>query len=225
MVAFSIIEWIILIALISIVFFVTAIITFVKVRNKRWPMNYVIWETVGGSDRQEPTKKGKCRLVSVGDMGEEIYFLDKIKKYRIAWGKKIGKNTIYWAVGQDGLHYNVDIGHFNNNFNSLGLMPVDRDVRYGSTSLRKIMDQKYNKMNNAQKQMMIISFIMLFICILALGGSIWISFSQQNKVAQTNLETSKVNLQAQQQTADILRQIDVIQSGGSGFTTQVTPTP
>lgn len=221
--AFSTLEWIILLALFLFSFIGSGVWAFIKIRNIRWNYNYVVWETVNGADKQEPTKKGKCRLITVGDSGEEIFYLQKLKKYKVAYGKRVGKNTIYWTIGNDGLWYNTEVGNFNNNFKSLGLMPVDRDIRYASVSVRKLLDRKYNKIDQATKTYMIVTFILLLIGIgISVAGN-WLVMSKYSEGKKLDLETSKIQNENAKLLGENLNKLNTVKQGGTGY--EVIPTP
>jgi hypothetical protein len=219
MVAFSLFEWIILGALFFIGFASAGTWAFIKIRNLRWNFNYVVWETVNGADKQEPTKRGKCRLISIGDSGEEIFYLQKLKRFKIAYGKRVGKNTIYWAVGDDGLWYNTEVGNFNNNFRSLGLMPVDRDIRYASTSARKLLDKKYNKIEKTMQTFMIITFVLLIIGIGISATATYFAFSKQSQISKTNNEGLKIQQENAKLFNEAINKLDIVKNGGTGYVT------
>lgn len=221
MVAFSLIEWLILGFIVLVSFLSAGVWSFIKLRNLRWNYNYVVWETVNGADKQEPTKRGRCRLITIGDQGEEVYYLQKLKKYKIAYGKKVGKNTIYWAIGDDGLWYNTDVGNFNKNFRSLGLMPVDRDVRYASTSIRKVLDNKYNKMDKTTQTVLIITFVLLLIGIGINSVQTYLAFSKQKEISALNNDGLKMQQETAKLFDSVINKIDTIKQGGSGYT--ITP--
>lgn len=219
MVMFSLFEWVILGAIFFITFMITGVWAFIKVRNIRWNYNYVVWETVNGADKQEPTKKGRCRLLIIGDSGEEIFYLQKVKKYKIAYGKRVGKNTIYWSIGDDGLWYNTEVGNFNRNFRSLGLMPVDRDIRYASTSARKLMDKKYNRIGKEERIFMIITFILLLVALGIAGITNYITYSKYSEGKKMDIENTKLQIENGKLLNDALSKMDIIQQGGAGYVT------
>lgn len=219
MVALTLFEWVILGSLFLIGFTSAGVWAFIKVRNLRWNYNYVVWETVNGADKQEPTKKGRCRLLIIGDSGEEIFYLQKVKKYKIAYGKRVGKNTIYWTIGDDGLWYNTEVGNFNHNFKSLGLMPVDRDIRYASTSARKLMDRKYNKIDKTTQTFMIITFILLLVALGIAGVTNYITFSKYSESKKMDMETIKLQNENAKLLNEALGKVSVIKEGGAGYIT------
>lgn len=219
MVAFTLFEWLILGFIIFISMAASGTWAFIKVRNIRWNYNYVIWDSVGNSDVQEPYKKGKCRLIKIGDMGEEIFYLQKARVYRVAYGKRVGRNTIYWTVGEDGLWYNTVVGNFNKNFKGLGLMPVDRDIRYATTSVRKMLERKYNKMDATTQKFMVITFILLIIGIGIFSAGGVFMFKEYREGKKMDIEKSKLDIENAKQLSEIINKMDVLRQGGAGYTT------
>lgn len=219
MVAFTLFEWLILGTLIFISMAASGTWAFIKVRNIRWNYNYVVWDSVGTSDVQEPYKKGKCRLIKIGDMGEEIFYLQKLKTYKLAYGKRVGKNTVYWTIGEDGLWYNTVVGNFNKNFKGLGLMPVERDVRMGTTATRKIIEGKYHKMDKTTQAFMIIVFILLIVALGVAGLTNYITYSKYSDSRKLDIENSKLQNENSKLLSDIINKMDILRQGGAGYTT------
>lgn len=218
MVAFTLIEWLILGGIVFISMAVAGVWSFIKVRNIRWNYNYVVWNSIGSSDQQEPYKKGKCRLVKIGDMGEEIFYLQKLKTYKVAYGKRIGKNTIYWTIGDDGLWYNTVVGNFTKNFKGLGLMPVDRDIRYATTSVRNIMGGKYNKMDKTTQTFMIITFILLIVALGVAGLTNYLTYTKYADSKKMEIENTKLQYENAKILNEVINKMDILRQGGAGYT-------
>lgn len=211
----TLIEWIIVIILFA-VFFISAIVTTIVIFYKRrWNFSYVVLEK-GDGKKYAISSRGKCRMISFGDGGEEIFYLRNTKKWRVAYGKRIAKNQIMWVIGQDGYWYNADFDDFDRKLMKIGVMPIDRDMRYAYASVRKGIDNRYEKQNFMDKYGTLISFGLFFILVISMIGFQWFNFSQQKKMASTNLEASKVNRETMELASDVLKNIDNIKSGGSG---------
>lgn len=210
-------DWIIIIAL-FIIFFASAITTTIIIFYRRhWNFSYVVLENVGG-DKFVISRRGKCRLMSFGDGGEEIFYLRELKKWRVAYGKRIAKNQVLWVVGKDGYWYNSDFADFDSKLMQIGVMPIDRDMRYAYASVRKGIDNRYDKKNFMEKYGTFIAFGMLFLCIIAMIGFQWFNFSQQKKIimaSNTGVETSK---EVMELSKEVMNSIKEINEGGSGYT-------
>lgn len=195
---------------------VGSVVALVIVYRLRWPMFWEKWEelTPGRSTR---TARGRCRLISFGDGGEEIFFLKGINKYRTAYGKRIDKKTVVWEVGEDGYWYNIIPQGLNKKMLEVGIMPVDRDMRLANATIRKGIENRYNEKSFLDKYGVIISFGMLFICILALGGFLWMAMDKQKEISATNLEAVKASKETMDLAQQVLSNIDNLKTGGSGY--------
>ena len=221
-------EWIIVGVLFG-VFFISAIATTIVIFYKRrWNYSFVVLEKSDGK-KYSISLRGKCRLVNFGDGGEEIFNLRGLNKWRVAYGKRIAKNQVMWVIGKDGYWYNCDFDDFDDKLLKVGVMPIDRDMRYAYASVRKGIESRYNKQNFMDKYGTLISFGMLFICILAMIGFMWFNFSQQKKIIMANAEATKTSKEVMQLASSVLANIDNIKSGGSGYiqtaNNTITPRP
>ena len=206
----------ILLGVLFFVFFSSSIVTTLIIfYKKRWNYSYVVLENTGG-DKYVVSKKGKCRLMPFGDGGEEIFYLRESKKWRVAYGKRIAKNQVLWVIGQDGYWYNSDFDNFDKKLLKMGVTPIDRDMRYAYSSVRKGIDNRYDKKNFMDKYGTFIAFGMLFLCIVAMIGFQWFNFNQQKKIVLANnqgLETSK---EVMTLAKDVMNSINDMKNGGSG---------
>lgn len=163
--------------------------------------------------------------MSYGDGGEEIFFLRGLKKWRVAYGKRIGKNYIAWEVGQDGYWYNIDFGGLDKKLREIGVHPVHMDMRYAYSAVRRSIDMAYGKESFMDKYGTLISFGLLFLCILALGLSQWFAFHELSKgsgTTQKNLEAQERIVEKYDALLTRIGNADNQISNPSGFRT-VTP--
>lgn len=208
-------EFIILIVL-FVVFFITSIVVSVVILNKkRWPYTWVLTEDY--PDGAQIKQRGKARLISIGNEGAEIYLLKGLKKWRVGYGRRIGKNQILWSLGDDGYWYNSSLGKMNPRLRELGIEPVDRDLRYGHSILSQWIDKTYDDRKWLDKYGVYVAFGMLFLCILAIGGIIWFIFDKQAEMASTNLEIAKSVKEIVDSTEKLVNANANIIGGGSGF--------
>lgn len=209
-------DWIIIISL-FVIFFISAIVTTIVIFYKRrWNFSYVVADKSDGR-HYSITQRGKCRLMSFGDGGEEIFYLRNIKRWRVAYGKRIGKNQILFVIGKDGYWYNCDFDDFDDKLLKLGVMPIDRDMRYAYASVRKGIDNRYNKQNFMDKYGTIIAFGMLFLCIIAMIGFQWFSFSNQKKIVTAQTEGAKTSLEVMKASKDVLNSLKGVTETQTGF--------
>lgn len=189
--------WIVFGVIFLIFMAMAIIITIFLLWRLRWNYTWVLLQEQANG-KCEIVRKGRMRAMAFGDGGEEIFFLRGIKKFKVAYGKKIGKNQIAWCIGSDGYWYNTDFAGLDRKLREIGVFPVDRDMRYGNSVIRKGIEQRHGQQTFMEKYGTIITFGMLFLCILALGVSQWWSFHELNKGSGT----AEKNLQTQERIVD-----------------------
>lgn len=199
------------------VFFVSGIVTVVVVYSRtRWNFKVVILENVDGRG-YVITRRDKARLVAFGDGGEELFFLKKLKKYRIGYGKRIGPKQVAWAIGADGYYYNVTFGNLDDKLREVGILPADRNMRFANASVRKGIETTYGTKNWMDKYGTVLYFGLFLLTLMLFAGVIWYVFDKQ--VAMMNL--NQQNLLTQKEVAELLKEtlgaVDNIRSGGSGI--------
>ena len=97
-------------------------------------------------------------------------------------------------------------------------MPVDRDIRYASTSVRKLLDKKYNKVDQATKTYMVIIFILLLVGIgISVVGN-WLVISKYSESKKLDLETSKLENENAKLLGENLNKLNTVKQGGTGYT-------
>lgn len=168
------------------------ITAFIVVDKVRWKFKVNILENLSGKG-YVVTRKDRSRLVGFGDGGEEVFLLKRHKVFRIGYGKRIANNTIAWAIGQDGYWYNFQFGDLDIKLLELGVMPVDRDMRFANASLRKGIETRYNQKTFFEKWGVTIMIGMLIIAFAAMGATMYFNYKKQIELRKVDVEVMKVN--------------------------------
>jgi len=179
-----------------------------KVYNKQ----IIVFENIAGQGYQV-VFKDRARLVKLGDGGEEILHLLKKKVYRTAYGKKMGKQTYWFAVGQDGYWYNIILGDVDAKMGMLDIEPIDRDMRYMHVAIRRNIQDRYRKQSFMDKYGDKI-FNMITGVVLMVG--IWFCLDKIADMASSVASAVKTGEQVQLLAKETLASIDNI-CGGSGI--------
>ena len=203
-------DWIVVICLFIFFFIIAGAGAFIALYRVRWPWKWEKYEDVNGQTIR--TAKGRMRLIPFGDGGEEVFFLKNIKKYKVAYGKRIGQKLVAWFVPQNGYWYNATFGNIDKKLMEIGVFPVDRDMRMANSMVRKGIDTRYYKQTFMDKYGVMISFGLLFFCIIAMCGFLWIGFNGQKQVANIN---AKVMTDAVPKVLDKLDSILTRANGGT----------
>jgi hypothetical protein len=111
--------------------------------KKQFGKNITDFELINGN--YVPARKDTARTLKIGSGGFEIIFLRKSKKYRLAYGARIGKDNYYFFIGQDGYPYN---GLLSGILTKDGVVPVvitNPTARAQYTALEKHVDQLFSE--------------------------------------------------------------------------------
>lgn len=191
---------------------VVCICTYVFIQYLAYNRKIVVFENIAGQGFQ-PVFKDSARLIKLGDGGEELLYLRKKKVYRTAYGRKMGKNTYWFVIGQDGYWYNSILGDLDAKMGMLDIEPIDRDMRYMHVAVRKNITERYRKIGFMEKHgLMILSMMFLLVMI----GGVWFIVDKMAETAAItgqNIEASTAVVEA---AGKLLQGIDNVQ-GGSGI--------
>lgn len=176
--------------------------------NRRYKYKIEIYENTGGT-RYVQSGTDRARVQKIGDQGEEILVLKKRKKIVTSYNRKMGNNLIWFAVGQDGYWYNVTLGDLDSKQGMLDIEPIDRDMRYAHTAIRKNYNERYNKQKFMDKYgSMIIVAIFLLIVVIAIGFYV----NKLSETAETFTQASKDFREVAEINKGVLSSLDNIYS-------------
>lgn len=204
--------WITLVTIIILFSFSIMILIYIWYMKKIYNKKIIVFENIAGSGWQK-NYDDTARIVKIGDSGEEILFLRKKKVYRTAYGKKMGTNTYWFAIGQDGYWYNIVLGDLDAKMGMLDIEPIDRDMRYMHVAIRKNIQERYRKVGLMEKYgVAIVSGIFLLIMVIAT----WLLMSKAGDlitVATQTIDSSKPIADA---LTNAVGKLDTL-CGGSGI--------
>lgn len=206
----NLIIWVIIIAIILII---VGIILFLWYQSRVYNRKVMVFENIAGRGYQL-VYKDKARLIKLGDAGEELLYLRRKKAYRTAYGSKMGKNEYWFAIGQDGYWYNFVLGDLDAKMGMLDIEPIDRDMRYMHTAIRKNIVDRYQKRSFMEKYGTII-MTGVFLLIMILG--IWFLLGEMGDIASAISQSVETAAKLTEQNARLLSSIDNLRTGGSGI--------
>jgi hypothetical protein len=180
--------------------------------NKKYKYRIDVFENLGGT-RYVKTLTDRAKVISVGAGGEELLWLRKKKAYRTAYARKMGKNLIWFAIGQDGYWYNVTLGDLDAKQGELDIEPIDRDMRYMHVAIRKNIENRYKKVKFMEKYGTII-MNSLFLIIMLFGLYFLITkLGDASSAAGAAAEASRQTMEMAKQVLGALENI----CAGSGL--------
>ena len=185
----------------------------------------VLFENISGQGYQ-PVLKTRARIVKLGVGGEEILKTLVGGHYVSAYGRKMGKNTFWYAKGQDGYWYNIVLGDLDSKQAMLDIDPIDRDVRMFHVALDRLSHQTYGKASFLEKYGI---HMMLFLFLIVLIFGMWFIVGKIGDAVAPLADASDNALKVQEMNMKITNQLDsvarnlglrtneVVVEGGSGL--------
>jgi len=189
-----------------------SLLLFLKTYNRK----IVLFENIAGRGYQ-PVLKTRARIVKLGSGGEEILKTLAGGHYVSAYGRKMGKNTYWYAKGQDGYWYNILVGDLDTKLAMLDIEPVDRDVRMFYVGLDRLSHQTYAKQSFLQKYGI---HMLLFLFLICLVGGMWLIIGKVGEATNALAATADTNKAVVQTLGDVLRATGNIKKsiqGGGGI--------
>ena len=190
-----------------------SIMLFFMTYNKR----VMVFENISGMGYQ-PVLSTRARIVKLGIGGEEILKTLVGGKYVSAYGRKMGRNTYWYAKGQDGYWYNCTLGDLDTKLSMLDIEPVDRDVRMFHVALDKLSHQTYGKHGFLEKygiHIMLFAFlIIMLIGFWIIAGKINEGLVATNAAANINLKTVEAADAALTKVDSVNRNSGLVDAGG-----------
>ena len=180
----------------------------------------VIFENISGQGYQ-PILKTRARVLKLGVGGEEILKTLIGGIFISAYGRKMGKNTYWYAKGQDGYLYNIVLGDLDAKQAILDIEPIDRDVRMFHVALDRLSHQTYGKQNFMEKYGI---HIMLFIFLITLVLGMWFIVGKIGEAVAPLAQSAELSLKIQESNSILISKLESVvnnlgRGGGSGLVT------
>jgi len=207
--------WVAFVVFIGFIFVITLVILlFFMTYNKK----IILFENISG-ESYRPVLKTRARIVKLGIGGEELLRTFRGARYLTAYGRKMGKNTYWFAKGQDGYWYNIVLGDLDTKMGMLDIEPIDRDVRMFHVALDRLSHQTYGKQGFLEKYGI---HIMLFLFLITLVLGMWFIVGKIGDAVAPLSQSAKISLEIQESNAAITEKLGRIvesltKSGATGI--------
>lgn len=176
---------------------VVAVILFYKTWNRK----IVLFENISGQGYQ-PTIKTRARIIKLGLGGEELLKTLYGGYFVSAYGRKMGKNTYWYAKGPDGYWYNIVLGDLDTKMAMLDIEPIDRDVRMFHVAMDRLSHQTYGQKDTLTK---VVMYGTIFLFLIVLIGGMWILIGKIGEATQALTATAETNKEVIQSLEGVLR--------------------
>lgn len=199
---------------IAVVFFI-GLILIVGVAVMLFMMTYnrkvILFENISGRGYQ-PILRTRARIIKVGTSGVEVLKTLKGREIITAYGRRMGKNSYWFAKAHDGYWYNIILGDLDVRLNMLDIEPVDKDVRMFHAARNKLTESSYGEQKGwiekyAPSVILLFTVIVLMVGLYVVAGKISEGQETTAQAAEINQETIKI-------ANDVLSKIDSIKRGG-----------
>ncbi len=141
-------------AVVWVIFFLifcigSGVITFIIMRNKKFNKVILLYENING--RFEPTMKLKAMNINIGDAGDQVLYISKIKKYIPTPSIQTGRNIYYFCIREDGEWFNFGVEDINEKFREMNAWFLDKEMRHTRTALQKNLKERFQKLTFLEK--------------------------------------------------------------------------
>lgn len=205
-------------AFLSFLVLVAGVIGFLAwyyIQGKLFNKNIVVFENISGQGWQV-TYKDKAKHLRLSKDGTEVLFLKKKKIPVTAYGRKMGANTYWFAIGQDGGWYNFVLGDLDAKMGILDIEPIDRDIKYISVALRRNAKEDYGQQQSFMDKYG--SWVLGSITLIIMFAGLSFLIAQMGDVAKILSQAAVASGELNQPITEALARVDSICAGGPGIT-------
>lgn len=212
----SLAVWLMIITMIVVVGGVIAFGVWYYLKNKLYNKEIVVFENISGQG-WTVSFKDKARYFRLSKDGTEVLFLKKKKIPITAYGKKMGTNQYWFAIGQDGGWYNFVLGDLDAKLGMLDIEPIDRDIKYISVAMRRNANEDYGREQTFMDKYG--SWIIGGVTLIIFFAGMMFLVAQMADVAKILAGASDIAQQTCEPAVRALARVDQICSGGPGIET------
>lgn len=188
-------------------------------QKKLYKEEVVVFENVSGQG-WVIAFKDRARRLRLSKDGTEVLYLKKKKMPLTAYGRKMGTNQFWFAIGQDGGWYNFLLGDLDAKMGVLDIEPVDRDIKYVTVAMLKNAEKEYGPKQSFMDKWGVWIFSFLMMIVMIAGASYLID--QMGKVAGALASASTEFAKVAEPIQRALGHVDSICQGGTGLTQATT---
>jgi len=167
----------------------------------------VLFDNIAGQGYQ-PVLKTRARVIKLTGTGNDEVMKTLFGGYYLnAYARKMGKNTYWFAKGNDGFFYNFIMADLDTKKQILDVEPVDRDVR----GFQIVMDRKsietYMGKGILEKYGNTI-LMFLFLVVLILG--MWFIIAKIGEATQPLAQSTDLALKVQESNQKVTERLEAV---------------
>lgn len=157
----SIIAIVILVAL--VIMALVGIMVWIIVKKRTYIYTVQVWKDIGN----KPTRAGvfKARTISIGRAGDQLMFVNKIKKYLPMPTIQSAPNEYWFWIREDGEWINFGVGDLDEDAQRTGVKYIHQDMRMQRLATDRLLEQRLMKKTFWEKWGNVIGMALLYIII------------------------------------------------------------
>jgi len=178
------------------------VLLFFNLYNKK----IILFENISGLGYQ-PIIRTRARRVKVGNGSAEILKTLSGGMFLSADGKKMGRNTFWFAKGPDGYWYNFVLADLDTKLKTLDIDPVDRDLRMLHLALDRLTDQTYGKTGFIEKYGV---HLILFLFLITLIGGMWVIVGKVGQATEPLAANQQMSMELTKAQGDLSTKLSTV---------------
>lgn len=188
--------------------------------SKRFSKKITILKNVSG--RYIFAGTDKARVAKMGDMGNEVLYLKKLKVFRMSQGILIDKNTYLFAIDKEGNWLNVGLADINRDLLEMNYEIPSNDSRLSNVAIRRLNERQFEKKNWLKENVgviaggIIIIVVVLFLWLMA--DKYFTIFDAQRAILVEQKELNIQNTETVRVITKLVETMDNMLKGGGAFT-------
>lgn len=202
-------------AIIFVLGIVVGIITWIVVSGKKFNIKVIVFEKISG--RFEQTGSYRAMIQTIGDAGDTVLFIKRIKKFVPTPSIQTGRNVYWFFIRKDREWINAGIEDFDEKSEEMNVYFLDKEMRYARAALQKNLKERYAKLSFLEKYgglivwttlclIIIVGFVLFMDKMIEITGAV-------DTMVQTGTEQTEKVLDA---ATGVINKLDNI-CGGSGY--------
>jgi len=200
--------YIIILVVVGFLLLVALVVTLFFMTYKK---KVVLFENISGQG-YVPVIKTRARVLNIKRGGTDQVLKTLVGGlYLNAYGKKMGKNTFWFAKGEDGFFYNFVLGDLDTKKAMLDIEPINRDIRGFQTFVDMSTMETYGKSSVAAQ---VIMYTTVFLFLALLVGGMWILIGKMGELTSPlagSIERSDENaIKLQEQTQKTAQMMEAL---------------
>ena len=206
--------WLLLILVIIVLFAIAGGVLWWYFQRRLYRFQIVYFENIAGMGWRIGGRD-TAKYLRLSKDGTEVFWLRKKKIPLTAYGKKMGLNQYWFAIGQDGGWYNIALGDLDAKMGTLDIELIDRDIKYASVAMRRNAAENYGPKTTWMDKYG--SWLLGGVTMLIIFVGLYFMLNQIGNISTQLAAASGEFARVAEPITRALGHVDSICSGGSGL--------